>query len=60
MKSNHGFDTWHNGLVFLTLLLVSSNDLIDIAIGHPESRFNDRLGDLVAKYPTTLVDLHNG
>ena len=59
MKTNHGFDTWDNGLVFLTLLLVSSNDLIDIALGHTESRFNDSLGDLVTKDPTTLVNLHN-
>ena len=59
MQLNHAVNTRHNGLELLSFFLITCDDVVDIAVGHAEGRFNDRLGDGMLDHASLGINLHD-
>ena len=59
MQANHAVNTGHNGLELLSFFLITSDDVVDIAVSHAKGRFNDRLGDGMLDHAPLGINLHD-
>ena len=59
MQTDHAVNTRHNGLELRSLFLITCDDVVDIAVGHAEGRFNDRLSNGMLDHAPLGINLHN-
>ena len=59
MQTNHAVNTRHNFLELLSFFLISSNDVIDIAVGHAEGRLDDSLSNGMLDHAPLGIYLHD-
>ena len=59
MQLDHAVNTGHNGLELLSFFLISSNDVVDITVGHAEGRLDNSLGDGMLYHAPLGINLHD-
>ena len=59
MQLDHAINTGHNGLELLSFFLISSNDVVNIAVGHAKGRLDNSLCNSILDHAPLGIYLHD-
>ena len=59
MQLDHAINTGHNGLELLSFFLISSNDVVDITVGHAKGRLDNSLCNSILDHAPLGINLHD-